>query len=147
MKTNEKYEQIYKKALAKTAPDWDGETFTEDENGNCIPATPIGYDDEQLQFDALHDVIDIAFTKDKDYVCWSDGGYSKKTKDILETLEGDNLKKYDPVLILGNFGEPKAFMMFDGECNEEDGYLRPKFLYISADDEVRVYRPKVYVPK
>lgn len=142
--TNEKYEKIYNEALNKKAPEWDGSTY-EFREGEYVPATPIGYDDEQLAFDALQDVIQTAFTKDKDYVCWSDGGYTKKTKDILETLEGDTLKKYDPVLLLGNFGEPMGFMMYSGECNEEDGYMRPTFLYIDNDDEVRKYRPKVYV--
>lgn len=147
METNKKYEEIYNKALQKVAPEWDGETYICDENGNYAPATPIGYDDEQLEFDALNDVIQTAFTKDKDYVCWSDGGYSKESGDILETLEGEPLKKYDPVLILGNFGEPQAFMMYGGECNEEGDYLRPLFYYINSDDEVKKYRPKVYVPR
>lgn len=148
MDTNKKYEEIYNKALGQTPPEWDGCTFEVDADGNEKPATPIGYDDEQLEFDALMDVIQTAFTKDKDYVCWSDGGYSRKnSNDVLETLEGEPLKKYDPVLILGNFGEPMAFMMFGGECVEEDGYMRPLFLYIDRDDNVRKYRPKVYKRK
>ena len=152
---NEKYARIYNKALCKVAPQRDNTddssgVYCVDSDGNYATATPMGYDKEQLEWDALHDVIVRAFVEDKDYVCWSNGGHMPiDGNNPFETKEGETLKKYDPVLLLDNFGFPKGFVMFTGEYEtiEEYGgvYVKPHFIYMYNGEEIRDFKPKVYV--
>lgn len=138
-KVNEKYKQIYEKQMTKTAPQSSNDMCI-DAQGNVTPAVPLGYDDESKFFSAVTEVIQTA-ALDKDYVCWSNGGYTSKHP--LNTNTGDQLKIYDPVLILDNFGYPLKFMMFTGEYEIDGTNLIPHFVYI-YDDDVRNYKPKCY---
>lgn len=147
---NKKYEAIFNKPLTMTAPvrndeDDDCEVMQEGENGEWVKAQPIGYEKEQLEWESVYGVIETGFIFDKDYVCWSDGGYTRKNRhNVLETREGRDLQKYDAVLLCGNFGEPMGFMVFSGEVIEDGDYVRPVFFYIGQDDEIHQYKPKFY---
>lgn len=54
------------------------DVLTMDENGNYIPATPIGFDDEQKTYDALKEIIEGAI-KNKNYKTWKVGSQLKET--------------------------------------------------------------------
>ena len=100
----------------------------EDENGNYVPATPIGFDDEQKTFDALKDIIEGAI-KNKTYKTW------KMRSKLVETYSDDHqpIEEFDviycfsedweetlfPVLVMEIKDDAIVVMWLGGKDNEE----------------------------
>lgn len=152
LEINEKYAKIYLSALNKKAPD----ESNDEDNSDCemvltdggdgwTRATPVNYDEEQLEFDAVANVILQAFRDDKDYVSWGDGAYVRKdNKNPLETYEGTSLKKYDPVQLLDGLGFIMGRCVFLGADDDpnKDNHIKLHFVHI-ANEEVRDYTPSI----
>ena len=70
------------------------EVMCEDENGNYVPAVPLGYDPKQKTFDALKDIIEPAI-KNKTYKTWK-----CRTK-LVETYSDDHqpIDEFDVIYI------------------------------------------------
>lgn len=147
LKINQKYAQIFNSALNKSMEESSGndDVCSISSDGIVTPAEPIGYDNEQLEFNAVADTLLKAFVEDKDYVSWSNGGYPRQEhSNVLETFEGRTLQKFDPVQILDNLGFPLGQAVFiDAETIEENDqtFICPIFKRI-FDDDIHLYKPK-----
>lgn len=106
------------------------------------PATPINNDPDILAYGAVVDTIVKAAIHDRDYVCWSNGGYT--SQDVFQCENGQMLKAFDVVLFLDNFGFPTSFGLFKGEYEIENNYVRPVFYYV-GDNDIQKYRPKCFI--
>ena len=74
--------------------DADDCVMTCDEDGNYTPATPIGFDDEQKEYDALKEIIEGAIKK-KSYKSWKIGSPLVETY----TEEKDKIEEYDVIYL------------------------------------------------
>ena len=100
----------------------------EDENGNYVPATPIGFDDEQKTFDALTDIIEIAI-KNKTYKTWkmrsklvetySDVHQPIEEFDVIYCFSEDWEEALFPVLVREIKDDAIVVMWLGGKDNEE----------------------------
>lgn len=111
-------------------------TMCEDESGNYVPATPIGFDDEQKEYDALKEIIESAL-KNKDYKTWHIGS------ELVETYSDEHapIEKFDVIyLFTKSWEEPKFPVLvknitdneielwwLGGEDNEETKKQKVKF--------------------
>ena len=90
---NKANKEIWDKIFAEQ-PTISDEVMCETEDGSYVPATPIGFDDEQKTFDALKDIIEGAI-KNKTYKTWK-----CRTK-LVETYSDEHLpiEEFDVIYI------------------------------------------------
>ena len=90
------------------------DVMCEDENGNYVPATPIGFDDEQKTFDALKDIIEGAI-KNKTYKTW------KMRSELFETYSDEHLpiEEFDVIFCFSADWEEALFPVLVKEIKED----------------------------
>lgn len=76
----------------------------ESENGNYVPAIPLGFDDEQKTYDALKEIIESAI-KNKTYKTYKVGAELKETYSI----EHLPIEEFDVIYLFDNSWEEPMF--------------------------------------
>lgn len=76
----------------------------ESENGNYVPAIPLGFDDEQKTYDALKEIIESAI-KNKTYKTYKVGA------ELKETYSNEHLpiEEFDVIYLFDNSWEEPMF--------------------------------------
>lgn len=76
----------------------------ESENGNYVPAIPLGFDDEQKTYDALKEIIESAI-KNKTYKIYKVGA------ELKETYSNEHLpiEEFDVIYLFDNSWEEPMF--------------------------------------
>lgn len=100
---NQINKEIWDSKLAKQPPRLDDEDFCVsccDENGECVPAVPLGYDEESKQWSAVREIIDQA-VKNRRYKTYRLGS------DFVETYD-DKHEKILPYDVIYCFSEAWA---------------------------------------
>ena len=86
----------------------------ERENGEYVPATPLGFDDEQKTFDALKEIIETAI-KVKKYKTWHIGS------GLVETYTEDKspIEEFDVVYLFSKSWEEPLFPVLVKEITDK----------------------------
>ena len=127
-KENKKiWDNIFAKQLPETNPDDEDVVMCEKEDGECVAATPLGYDDDQKTFDALKEIIESAIKK-KSYKTWRIG-----TK-LVETYDDKHapIEEFDVVFLFTNSWEEPIRHALVKEITED--YVTLQYLG-GADNE------------
>lgn len=130
---NKENKKIWDDIFAKQPPvtnsenDEEGVTMCENEDGEWVPATPIGYDDGQKTFDALKEIIESAIKK-KSYKTWRIG-----TK-LVETYDDkhESIEEFDVIYLFTNSWEEPVKPVLVKEITED--YVTLQYLG-GADNE------------
>lgn len=86
----------------------------ENENGEYIPATPLGFDNEQKTFDALKEIIETAI-KLKKYKTWHIGS------NLVETYTEDKspIEEFDVIYLFSKSWEEPLFPVLVKEITDK----------------------------
>lgn len=130
MEYNLKNKEIWDNEFAKVPPVSDEDCCCcEDESGNYVPATPLGYDDDMKEYSAVKDIIEGAIKNNdfKTYRCktplvetYNEEHAPLKIYDVIYPFTSDWEEPTFPVLITGiNEAENKinvAFVDYEDDC-------------------------------
>lgn len=86
----------------------------ESENGEYVPATPLGFDDEQKTFDALKEIIETAI-KVKKYKSWHIGS------NLVEAYTEDKtpIEEFDVIYLFSKSWEEPLFPVLVKEITDK----------------------------
>ena len=86
----------------------------ESENGEYVPATPLGFDDEQKTFDALKEIIEAAI-KVKKYKTWHIGSKLEETY----TEDKTPIEEFDVIYLFSKSWEVPVFPVLVKEITDK----------------------------
>lgn len=122
---NEANQKIWDEIFAEQAPAPDDENMMQTEDGNYVPATPIGYDDEQKSYSAVSRIIENAI-KTKRYKTYRIGAV------FVETYDENHAKilPFDVIFLFSRSWEEPMFPVLVRTVTEN----RLTVMYLGGED-------------